>query len=183
LTHYANITIDGPSQEQLVAALKQQHVSAYVSPAVRGRTVIFHEDLSGQEQTAGWLSSQFNCPALLIMGVSGVLLYHLYEKGEQTDAYVSSPHDELELGEAPPGDASTLCSAFGADHAVRRVEQILQKTASPAHPYALAINRHGELFRALGLPLFAAGGSFQAIELGELPEGAHWDASRLLRVS
>lgn len=115
------------------------------------------------------------------MGYGGVLLYHLYESGERTDAYVSSPHDELELDEAPTGDAEKLCAAFAAEHAVRRTEQILRKQAGPSNPYALAVNRHGELFRALRLPLFAAGAGFKAIELGELPAGAGWDAGQVRR--
>ncbi len=145
--------------------------------------VVFHEDLGGQEDLAARLSAQFSCPALLVMVYGqSVLLYHLYEDGIQTDAYVSSPHTDLELDEpAPPGDAARLCEAFDADRFERRVESILAKEAKPDQPYAYAINRHGELARALKLPIFAAGTGFAAIEMGELPEGAGFDPTQLIR--
>ena len=51
------------------------------------------------------------------------------------------------------------------------------------HIFALAVNRHGELARALGLPVFAAGAGFAGIEVGELPEGPGFDASALRRTN
>jgi hypothetical protein len=181
--HYANITLHGPSQSDIVNALNQLREVTYVSPTVRECTVIFQSDLASQEDVAAATSRTFTCPALLVMGyASSIMMYHLYEAGERTDSYVSSPHEELELeGDAPPGNAERLCAAFGMERQARRVERILSKEASPTHAYAMAANRHGELCQALGLPQFAAGASFGLIEIGELPEGRGFELSQLIR--
>jgi hypothetical protein len=183
--YYANITLQGPDAADVADFLNRLGRIAYVAAGAKSCTVIFHEDLAQQEQLAADLSSHFRCPALVVMGYGeAVLLYHLYVNGTQADAYVSSPHEGLELeGPAPEGDARVLSAAFGIemDHLVQRVERILRKPTRPNTEYAYAVNRHGELARALGLPLFAAGAGFNSIEVGELPEGAGFDASQLVR--
>lgn len=179
---YANITLKGPAQADVVAFLKRRHAVAYVSPTITSATVVFHEDLGEQESLAAALSAEFECPALLVMDYGGaILLYNLYVNGEQADAYVSTPHDELELpGPTPEGNAETLAAAFDVDHRAASVERVLRRPTHETKGYALAVNRHGELARALGLPLFAAGAGYQAIELGELPAGEGFDPSMLL---
>ena len=182
---YANITLHGPSQDDVVTFLKASGQIAYVAPTVKQNTVVFHEDLGAQERLAASLSGRFQCPALLVMGYGeAVLLYELYLKGERADAYVSSPHEGLELdGPTPEGDPEKLCGAFGVEmaHLVRRVERILRTPAKPTGEYAYAANRHGELARALGLPLFAAGAGFGGIEVGELPQGEGFEPSKMVR--
>ncbi|HZL36453.1 MAG TPA: hypothetical protein VFC78_14135 [Tepidisphaeraceae bacterium] len=180
---YANITLQSADIEELAAYLKSNGDVAYVAAGSKGTAVVFHEDLSAQERLAARLSAHFGCPALLVMAYGrGVLLYHLYEKGEQTDAYVSCPHDDLELRDpAPAGNAQLLCAAFGMERSERRVESILRKEGKPEQPYEYAINRHGELAQALGLPAFAAGTGFGAIEMGELPAGPGFDPGKLRR--
>ena len=180
---YANITLRGASQEQAAAYLTEHGDVAFVAPDWRGSVVVFHSNLGGQEDLAARLSRRFGCPALLVMGFQeSVLLYQLYESGEQTDAYVSSPHEGLELdGPAPQGSAQKLCAAFEVEDRVAQVERILRKEARPDQPYALAVNRHGELARALGLPVFVAGSSFELIELGELPHHSQLSADHLVR--
>lgn len=181
---YANITLQGPDQGDVVAYLRTQGRVAYVSPAVKSCTVVFHEDLSSQEDLASALSAHFSCPALLVMDYGGsILLYQLYVNGEQTDAYVSSPHEELDTGgqPAPEGNAEVLCAAFAMEHKQPTVERILRRPTKPNTDYAFAVNRHGELARALGLPLFAAGAGFGAIEMGELPLGQGFEAAQLVR--
>jgi hypothetical protein len=183
--YYANITVHGPAERDVVAFLKKQGVVAYVAPAVKGATVVWHEDLASQEPLAAALSADLECPALLVMGYGeAVLMYTLYRGGRSVDAYVSSPHEGLELdGPAPEGDARVLAGAFGVDmdHLIARVERVLRKPARPNTEYAYAVNRHGELARALGLPVFAAGSGFNAIEVGELPKGEGLDPSALIR--
>ncbi|MDB5172951.1 MAG: hypothetical protein JWO87_3454 [Phycisphaerales bacterium] len=183
MNHYANITLQGPEQSGVVEYLKGRGDSAFVATGAKGVLVVFHEDLFSQEHLAARLSAKFSCPALLVMGFGpGVLLYHLYQAGEQVDAYVSSPHEGLELAEpVPPGDAAILCAAFAMERAQRRVESILRKEGKPGQPYEYAVNRHGELLQALGLPLFAAGTSFAAIEMGDLPAGGNFDPTGMQR--
>jgi len=181
---YANITLSGPGQEDLVGFLNRRGHGAYVSPPVKVAAVVFHEDLGAQEAIASELSAHFRCPALLVMDYGGtVLLYQLYVNGEQVDAYVSRPHDELDTGgePAPEGNAEALCAAFGMEHRVKSVERVLRRPTHPTKRYALAVNRHGELARALGLPLFAAGAGYGGIEMGELPAGEGFDAGALVK--
>lgn len=182
---YANITLHGPDQKEVVAFLTASGHPAYVAPTVKANTVVFHEDLGAQERIAAVLSAHFHCPALLVMAYGeAVLLYELYLKGSRADAYVSSPHEGLELdGPTPEGDPAALCGAFGIemDHFVRRVERILRTPAKPNGEYAYAANRHGELARALKLPLFAVAAGYAGIELGELPEGEGFDPTRLIK--
>ena len=189
MSFYANITLQGPEQDEVVAFLKARGLVAYVSPPAKGCTVVFHEDLGSQEPLAAGLSSHFRCPALLVMGYGeAVLLYQLYAAGERVDAYVS-PHEEVyegldDTGEPrPQGNAVALCEAFGMDlpHQVAKVERILRRPGKPNTDYGYAVNRHGELARALGLPLFAAGAGYGAIEMGELPEGQGFDVAQLVK--
>lgn len=183
--YYANITLHGPAQPEVAAFLKTAHEPAYVAPTVKRDTVVFHQDLGAQERLAASLSAHFRCPALLVMAYGdSILLYELYVNGGRADAYVSSPHEGLELdGPTPEGDAAKLCAAFGVemDHLVRRVERILHTPTKPNGEYALALNRHGELARALGLPLFAVGAGYAGIEIGELPEGEGFDPSEMVK--
>jgi len=170
---YANITVAGPSSEDVAAHLEPHGVVAYVSPSVKGATVVWHADLSSQESIARELSGALACPALLMMTYAQrVLMYQLYEAGELTDTYVSEHVEELLGGaDAPTGDAERLCDAFNKPSAIRRVTTILTKPAKDGQPFAYAANRHGELLSALGLPLFAVGSSYAAIEQGEMPAG------------
>ena len=76
---YANLTTQGPGQADVVAYLNAAGRVAYVSPTLKGCTVIYHEDLSAQEELAAALSRHFRCPALLMMAYNDtILLYHLY---------------------------------------------------------------------------------------------------------
>jgi hypothetical protein len=183
--YYANITVHGPTQKDVVAFLNGEGHPAYVAPTVKGNTVVFHEDLGAQERLAAALSTHFACPALLVMAYGeAVLLYELYVKGQRADAYVSSPHEGLELdGPTPEGDPAVLAAAFGIemDHLVRRVERVLRTPTKSNGEYAYAANRHGELARALGLPLFAVAAGYAGIEIGELPQGEGFDPGKLVR--
>jgi hypothetical protein len=183
--YYANITLDGPSQQEVVAFLTASHEVAYVAQTVKGKTVVFHEDVGAQERLVNHLSAHFRCPALLVMAFGeSVLLYELHVNGERADAYVSAPHEGLELdGPTPEGDAARLARTFGIemDHLVRKVERVLRTPTKPNGEYAYAANRHGELARALGLPLFAVGAGFAGIEIGELPQGEGFDPTKMMK--
>ena len=181
---YANITVQGPGQEEVVAFLNNRGQVAYVSPVVKGAAVVFHEELGSQESIASELSAHFRCPALVVMDYGGtILLYQLYVNGAQADAYVSTPHEGLDTGgqPAPEGNAEVLCAAFGMEHRAASVERVLRRPTHPTKGYALAVNRHGELARSLGLPLFAAGAAYGGIEMGELPAGEGFDPAGLVK--
>ena len=186
---YANITLQGPSQEEVTAWLNAAGHIAYVSPAERGGVVVFPADLAATEPLAAELSRALACRALLVLVLGeNVMLYHAYDKGGQADAYVS-PHDEPIVGlddtqePHPPGNAAALCAAFGVDlpHQIARVERILRRSNHPTRGYAMAVNRHGELAQALKLPLLAAGTGFAQIEIGELPAAPGCEPVRVVR--
>ena len=180
---YANLVVEGPQTTDVIAALNASGRVAYVAAGTGRSTVVMHEDYGAQETLAAELSQTFQCPALLTMVFGGtVLLYQLYANGQRVDAYVSTPHDGLELDGPPPeGNTAVLCETFNRERSASSVERILHRPTKPGTDYAYAINRHGELLRALGLPLFAAGASFAAIEAGELPHAAGFDPSTLVR--
>jgi hypothetical protein len=179
---YANITVADATAADVVPLLREYHRVAYVA-GHRGGVVVFHEDFDTQEQFARDLSARLQRPTLLAMVFGGtILLYHLYVNGEQVDAYVSSPHEGLELdGPTPEGNAELLCEAFGTEHRLASVRRILNRPAKPDTDYAYAVNRHGELLRALNLPLISAGTGFAAIDAGELPHAPGFDPSTLVR--
>lgn len=180
---YANITLAGPSQADVVARLKAVGTIAYVSQAAKGYTVVFHEDLASQEPLAADLSEYFACPVLLVMTYAQrVLMYLLFENGKRTDAYVSEHHEDLDDGSLlAEGNAEHLADVFNKPAAARRVETLLRKPATDGNGYTHAANRHGDLCSALGLPTFAVNAGFPTIEVGELPMGPGFDPSLLVR--
>lgn len=180
---YANLTIAGPSQAEVVARLKTVGTVAYVSLTVKGYTVIYHEDLASQEPLAADLSQHFAAPVLLVMTYAQrVLMYLLFENGQRTDSYLSEHHEDLDDGSPlATGDAERLADAFGKPTAARRIETLLRKPATDGNGYLYAANRHGDLCSALGLPTFAANAGFTSIEVGELPMGPGFDPSAMVR--
>jgi hypothetical protein len=188
--YYANITLYGAPRDEVAQFLAGHGDVAYVAPFNSGGTtgaVVFHQDLGAQERIAIALSKHFRRPAWVVMTFGeSILLYELYENGEETDAYVSTPHEGLELdGAAQEGNAKVLCAAFGIemDHKVNRVERILRTPTKPTGEFAYAANRHGELCKALGLPQFAVGASFASIEMGELPHGQGFAPATMIKTS
>ncbi|HEV7298219.1 MAG TPA: hypothetical protein VGN72_02560 [Tepidisphaeraceae bacterium] len=179
---YANLTLVGPSQADVVAYLKRLGTVAYVAPTYRNATVVYHEDLASQEPLAAELSQHFECPVLLVMTyATRVLLYVLFDKGQQVDAYVSEPHEDLTDGAtAPPGDPERVADMFSRPTAIRRLTTLLSKPGTEGNGYAYAANRHGDLCAALNLPTFAVNVGFASIEMGELPAGEGFDPAGLV---
>jgi hypothetical protein len=180
---YANLTVFGPTDADVVARLRAVGTVAYVSPTHNRATVVYHEDLASQEPLAGDLSEHFGCPVLVVMTyATRVLLYALFENGRRTDAYQSESHADLGNGpDVPAGNAERLADAFDRPGAARRVETILRKFATEGNGYVYAANRHGDLCNALKLPTFAVNSSFGAIEFGELPMGGGFEPSMMVR--
>jgi hypothetical protein len=172
---YTNYTLRGPSQ-QSVATLLAGH-SAIVTPVENGCVTIFDEESDEQNQEviaafASRLSGEFSCPVLAVLNHDDdIFWYQLYLNGELVDEYNSSPNyfsqsEEDEEASAPSGgDAQKLCKAFGAN-AVAEVKKILRNTDD----YTFAVERHGDLASALGIPSFGVGTSFRGLSGGELPD-------------
>ena len=174
---YVNHTLRGPSQQAVAKVLTGR--TAIVSPVQDGCLVVFDERSDDQDSgviadLAERLSDEFDCPVLAVLNHDDdIFWYQLYTSGELTDEYDSCPgyFDAAAEPSAPAGgDAKKLCRAFGASD-VAEVERILRKSAFDEEGYVFAIERHGDLARALGIPSFAVGGGYRYIQQGELPEG------------
>jgi hypothetical protein len=120
------------------------------------------------------LSRKFGCPALVVLEYDDdVLCYQLYESGALTDEYDSAPdYFDFQMEHNPPrgpqgGDAARLCAALDRKTARQGVDRILHKVDLRLQ----APDRHRALAQALGMPMFAVGYDYGALQSGELPEG------------
>jgi len=185
---YTNYTLRGPSQQSVAGALAGR--SAIVTPAQDGCVVVFDEESDQQNQEiitelASRLSGQFRCPLLAVLNHDDdILWYQLYLSGELVDEYNSAPgyfeteDEEAAMAGPEGGDAERLCAAFGSN-AIAEVEAILRKPGADADGYVFAVERHGDLAAALGIPSFGVGAGFGTISSGELPED--WNANELVK--
>ena len=159
---YTNVTLRGPDQNSVAAALRGRE--AYVTPRIGEYTVVY--DLQCEEQDpeairalAAGLSAQLECPALAVMNHDDdVLAYWLYVNGSLEDEYDSMPDyfKGLEEPSAPEGGvAERLVNLFGGD--ATTVEHILRAGSLGDDEYAFAVDRHADLVAELGLPACAVG--------------------------
>src|SRR5579885_624820 len=94
---YTNITLKGPSQEQVAAYLCERRRDAYVSPTINGVTIVYDREADEQlpgvlDSVSADLSSTFHCPAWwTLLHDSDVFLYALYVDGVRIDEYNSAP--------------------------------------------------------------------------------------------
>lgn len=174
---YVNFTLRGPSPNAVAEALVGRR--CIVTPPVLDTIVVFDEASDRQDQQvisalATELSQKLRCPVLALLNHDDdILWYRLFADGHPCDEYDSSPgyFDPRAEPAAPAGgDAAKLCSAFGSA-AVDEVERVLRKSAFTDDGYVFAVDRHGELVRALGISPFAVGTSYSSFENDELPEG------------
>jgi hypothetical protein len=171
---YTNITLRGPHQDQIVEALTRQGNRAYVSPTVNEFTVVCDKQCDTQDTAiihslAASLSARFECPALAVLNHDDdILWYRLYERGQLVDEYDSSPGCFKGKTSKPAGgNAARLCALMGSQN-VEAVASVLHK-AQGIKGYIFAIQRHEDLARALGIPIFTVGLGYEYIELGEIP--------------
>jgi hypothetical protein len=197
---YTNITLKGPTQEQVVSYLRRQSRDAYVSPTINDITVVYDRECEDQDtdvlqRVAFDLSRAFDCPALVaLVHDDDVLWYALYEHGAYIDAYNSVPDywDDSEPSEPSGGDARALCMAFGAEQAIQEVDALLHFAPLTDDPndaawdtYLPAEDLHQALARALGFPAYAYSmgydfiASYDSADESNTPVGR--DISRLVK--
>lgn len=173
---YVNYTLKGPSQIEVADALSGH--SAIVTPSHLGCVVAFDEASEMQDESliaelASQLSLDLHCPVLAVLNHDDdILCYWLYINGEFKDKYDSSPgyfDSAATISNPVGGHAERLCSAFGVDDA-DAIEAILRKPFGERDGYLFAVDRHADLTKALGLPLYGVGFGYSYIERGELPE-------------
>jgi len=183
---YANYTLRGPSPQMVAAALAGH--AAVVTPPENGCVVVFAEEAEQDPEVfvdlAVRLARELDCPVLAVLNHDDdVLAYHLCLGGDLVDGYVSTPgyfDPSAEHSDPEGGDARRLCEAFEAGD-VAAVEKILRRSPFGADGYALAVERHADLARTLGISSFAVGAGYAYVSRGELPEGL--DEQALIRVT
>jgi hypothetical protein len=175
---YGNITLKGPSQPAVVEALRGRR--AIVTPRIGEYTVVFdsvcdEQDVEGIQELTSRLSRELHCPALaVVVHDDDVFAYFLYEQGELTDCYNSSP-SYFDFGSAdepaPPygGNAERLCMRFSAG-TPDQLEHILRAQRGKGG-YIFETERHQDLVSALSLPECSVGVAFASFEREEYPEG------------
>jgi hypothetical protein len=174
---YTNYTLRVTNQQAVAAALAGR--KTMVTSAHAGCVVVFDEQSDEQDQKriaelASHLSHEFHCAVLAILNHDDdILWYHLYEKGQLTDEYDSSPNyfnPSAEPAAPAGGNAQQLCSAFGVTD-MATVERVLRKSAYEEDGYVFAFQRHADLAHALGIPEFGVGTAYASFGRGEYPEG------------
>jgi hypothetical protein len=175
---YGNITLKGPSQAAVVEALRGRR--AIVTRNIGDYTVAFdsvcdEQDIDGIQALTSRLSRELRCPALaVIVHDDDVFGYFLYEEGELTDWYNSSPSyfdfGSVDSPAAPDGgNAERLCETFRAGRP-EQLEHILRQRPGK-EGYVFETDRHRDFVSVLSLPECSVGVAFASFDGGEYPEG------------
>ncbi len=199
---YTNVTLQGPTRDQLIEYLTQLGRQAYLSPNVNGVTVVYDQECENQDVAVlsgltSQLSAHFHCPALVaLLHDDDIFLYQAYQNGELIDEYDSTPgYFDRDAGWLPPsgGDATKLCAAFGVSSPedIGEVDAILHYSDIEADDddqdlYYGPEERHQDLAEAIGFPPFAASMGYyrvEAIEEGCIPEERGIARSELMKIS
>lgn len=174
---YVNYTVRSTDQLRVAKALAGRN--AFVTAPANGALVVFDEAADSQDQATVMelgklLSSKLDAPVLAVLNHDDdIFWYGLFEKGECTDEYDSSPGYFDPEGEPQPpsgGDVEMLCAAFDSHHH-EEVERILRKSTLDDDGYLFENERHAELLHALNLPAYALGFGYANIAQGDLPPG------------
>lgn len=178
---YTNITIVGPSQDEILNKLNELGRIAYVSPTIENFTTIYDAECEDQNpdvlaKLSEEISKQFNCVCFGVLNHDDdFLVYQLHENGKLVDGYNSSPDyfnpEAEDLSPPQGGNASILCKALNANSNTDVVESILKSSENEGDTYVFAIERHEALAKALNLPLLSVGSGFMYISRGEEPDG------------
>jgi hypothetical protein len=168
---YVNITLRGPTQDQVVAAMEKAHRIAYVSPAYDGSVVVYDKAADDQDipvvtSLAGQLSKSLGCPAVAVLNHDDdEFMYWLFADGKKVDEYDSWPGYFNHVPRKPKGgDAKLLCATFRASGAEKSVDAVLRSTS-----YVVEIQRHESLFKLLKLPQAAIAIGYRYLSEGDQP--------------
>jgi hypothetical protein len=185
---YGNITLKGPSQEDVAKSLRGRR--GMVTPKVGDYTVALdsvcdEQDIEGIQELTSRLSRELQCPALaVIVHDDDVLGYFLYQDGGLADWYNSNP-SYFDFGSAKEpagpagGNAELLRETFGAGN-TQALETIL-RTRPGMGAYVIETDRHRDLVSTLALPPFAVGAALESFKRGEYPAGL--SAESMLRTA
>ena len=170
---YMNLMFKGVSVTKVRNALEEHGQQAYVAAVAEDIAIAYipEDDLMQNpmviEELSADFSRKFNCVAWSIANADDDMLwYELYINGEQVDEYNSSP-DESQSGMPEGGDAGKLAQAFGIESAEKTISTVLRKPNSQDDGYIFAVDRHGDIAKALGLPIDLMALGYTYLELGE----------------
>jgi hypothetical protein len=165
---YKNVTLWGPPQAEVAAALARHQRQAYVTPTRDGLTVVFdaRSDETGDPSELGdlalTLSQELACVALAAAVFDDdALLLALYEHGTQTGEYNSTAASSL--------GAAALARAFHVSGWTPLIWALLHGPHLPF--FVFESFRHRLLLRAFGHPPWAFATGYNYIHHGEPPEG------------
>jgi hypothetical protein len=161
---YANLTIVGPAQEDVLAAVPPP---AWVGPTIDAATVVFPPDDTGDvSEVAAHLSAALSAPVLeTYVHDDDLLGVRLWIGGAPADdvcvpdpaEYFDLDPDEVGDSAAPGHDPVRLVEALGRGD-VNELERAL------ATDFVFATDRHTAVATALNLPTAAAGWGFRYLE-------------------
>ena len=174
---YVNITTRKASKEQIIDFLESKGLSAFVIVGPDDYIAIF-ESVCDEQDTkyiSGLLeqiSKQYSCSAIGMLNHDDSLLaYELWSNGEKLDEYDSCPgYFNPDADEMQPsgGDTNLLVELMGSSADVGGVEKVLRASGED---YIFAVERHGALAKAVGLPMHTVGFGFGYLSAGEIPQG------------
>lgn len=150
---------------------------AYVSPVLDEVVVIYDREADAQdwpliEELARRLSDRLATAVLATLNHDDdILMYCLFEKGEEKDSYNSAPdyfEDTLTPRDPVGGAAQVLCEAFGSQN-VGAVQAILSMPDAD-DGYVFALDRHRDLMQALGMTSVAFLAGYRHLVAGYFPE-------------
>ena len=175
---YTNVTLCGPEQAPVAEYLASRNRQTIVSPTVEGVTVVYDAITESQDpdtltSLGRELSAQLDCSALAALcHDDDVLWLQLHVDGRLVDEYDSTPgyFDDVPPSGPEGGDAAALCTAFGAEERVGKVEGILRR-GQGFGGYTFAQQRHDALAGELGIPPALVTVGYDYLTRGEVPAG------------
>jgi hypothetical protein len=162
---YTNITTVGPTQEAILAFLRESRRTAYVSPTVGDVTVVFDRECEEQRvedlhALSALLTERFKCrAAAALVHDDSVLFFAAYDSGELVTEYESSAGREVR--------PLRLCRLFRVSPL--RAPLVWLTLVRPHLLYLFEVLRHRRLVRLLNLSHLAVGAGYTYIERGEPP--------------
>lgn len=186
-TFYVNHTVRAP-QDRVIAFLKKEGRTAFVSPTFNGYTVVCDRQCDDQDPVAitrlgQKLSKHLESPVLAVLNHDdAILCYWLFEQGRLIEEYDSFPDCFEDDDEGPDdywlswpeeewkaerlsggpravaSDGAQLCRVFGCPALHEQVQWILG-----GRDTFFAQQIHQELVRVLGLPLCTLGAGYQCV--------------------
>jgi hypothetical protein len=177
---YSNLTVFHSARSAVLAELRRLKRTAFLSPTIRGYTVVFDKVMEDQESKVieglgKAVTKALSCSALAaVLHDDDVLYLWLFQRGRVRDRYDSCPaYFDPNSESRPPegGNAKLLCEAFDRGGREEWVELLRADLLEHELPGIRGeIERHAALAAELGMPGFVAGVCYFSIEGDYVPK-------------